>query len=151
MGRSKLLYLGIPFLLLIAYLMYVPAPHVNKIYIQGDLGYLAESYQFTIVSLTPRGQIAQLSSINFPYTVNDLTITPGYAYVITNDRIVYILDVGDSSHPRKLAEFSTAGIPKSIAVNGSTVYIADQAGSVHILSVTIPSLPIEVGSIVKLG
>ncbi|HLO18308.1 MAG TPA: hypothetical protein VK206_25980 [Anaerolineales bacterium] len=108
------------------------------------------------MNLAPRGQITQLSSISFPYTIKDLLVTPLYAYVITNglfpeDHKLYIIDIGNPFLPKKLGELSTVGIPQSIAVNGNTAYLADQADRVHILDITMPAYPIEIGTVANLG
>ena len=145
--RRKLLYIGLPFLLLVLYLVLIPVPSVNRIYIQGNLAFLAEGYDFTILRISPRDRITRLSSVTFGFTVSDLAVASSYAYVITSEGVVHILDIVDPSNPKRLVEFATAGVPESIAVSGTTFFIADQIGNLHILNVDRPTSPFRKGVI----
>ncbi len=149
MRRSKFVYLGFPFILLVLYLVWVPSPSVKRIYIQDDLGYIAEGFEFTILKLTPRDQIKRLSSTNLAYTVKDLAVTGGFAYLITSDGKIHIIDIRNPSSPKRLIQFSTPGIPKSIAADGSTIYIADYEDGIRILNIADPSKPSEKGAILN--
>ena len=102
--ESKLFYLGLPTLLLVFYVFLIPSPSVSQIQLQGEIGYIAEGYDFTILRLSPDGQITRISSLTLPYWVKNFTIESGLAYVITGDNSIHVINVNDPSSPEKLGE-----------------------------------------------
>lgn len=158
--ESKLFYLGLPTLLLVLYVFLIPSPSVSQIQLQGDIGYIAEGYDFTILRLSPDGQITRKSSLTLPYWIKSFTlekridengIEKWLAYVITGNNSIHVIDVSDSSNPRKLSGWNSPGIAHSIAINGGFAYVASDSDGVRMLSVNEPSSPSEIMHIKDLG
>jgi len=143
--------LGLPTLLLVLYVVLIPSPSVSQIQLQGDIGYIAEGYDFTILNLSPDGQITRKSVLTLPYWVKNFTIENKRAYVITGDNSIHIIDVNDPFIPQRLSEWNSPGIVHSIAISGGFAYIANDSDGVQILSVNEPSSPHEIMLINNLG
>ena len=153
MGRGEFIFVGLPFILLIAYLIFVPSPTITKIEIQNNLGYIAEGYDFRIIQLTPQGAVNSLSFETFASSVRSFTLdlNLNQAYVITNDGLVNIINIKNPANPFKVAYFDTPGIPRSVAVNGKFAYVADGLEGIQIFSLLNLSNPVRIGVIGELG
>ncbi len=153
MGRGKFIFVGLPFILLIAYLIFVPSPIITKIEIQNNLGYVAEGYDFRIMKLTSEGAVDSLSHETFNSSVRSFTLDLNLnkAYVITNDGLVSIINIENPANPFKVAYFDTPGIPQSVAVNGKFAYVADGLEGIQIFSLHNLSNPVRIGVIDELG
>ncbi|MDX1378093.1 MAG: hypothetical protein R3307_04520, partial [Anaerolineales bacterium] len=151
MRRGKFIYLGLPFLLLIAYLVWLPGPSINNLHIEGNLGYVADGYNFRIFNLTPDGIKTPLSSIGFNSTVKSFSIDSNLAFVITRNGDVHIVNIQDPFNVQELANFSTGGDPYSVVHRGGTAYIADGPNGITIVNMSDPRQPSVVRSLPELG
>ena len=153
MRRGKFIFVGLPFILLIAYVIWVPSPTITKIDIRNDLGYIADGYDFRIVQLTPEGTVRPLSFEIFDSGVRNFDLNPNLnqAYVITNDGLVSIINIEEPINPHKLTYFDTPGIPQAVAIRGDFAYIADGLAGVQIFSIQQISQPSRIGFLSNLG
>ena len=149
--RGKFIYLGLPFLLLIAWLIFAPAPSINKVQIDGNLGYVADGYNFRIFNFSPEGVKTPLSFIGFNSTVKSFSIETNRAFVITKNGIVHVISIDDPLNPVKLSEFSTQGDPQAVALRGAFAFVADGPGGILIVSLEDPRRPTPIGSVLDLG
>jgi hypothetical protein len=148
---SKMFYLGLPILLLVLYVIFIPSPSVSQIYLQDSLGYIAEGYNFTILRLSTAGQIIPISSYDLSYRVKNFTIENGLAYVLTGDNSIHIIDVREPSNPIKLGNWDSPALAHSVAVDGGFAYVANHTDGVRVLSVHQPSSPYIILHLNNLG
>ncbi|HSM71699.1 MAG TPA: hypothetical protein VK851_09160, partial [Anaerolineales bacterium] len=151
MRRSKFIYLGLPFILLIAYLLWLPGPSINQVQIKDDLGYVADSYNFRIFQLTPQGVKTPLSHVGFNSTVKSFSIETNLAFVITRNGVVHVVNIHNPFNANEISRFSTQGDPQSAALRGNTAYIADGPNGMAIVNLQDPRQPRVVGILPDLG
>jgi hypothetical protein len=151
MRRSKLIYLGLPFLLLIAYLLWLPGPSINKVHVKDDLGYVADGYNFRIFQLTPEGVKTPLSYVGFNSTVKSFSIETTLAFVITRNGVVHVVNIHNPFNAHEISSFSTQGNPQSTALRGNTAFIADGPNGISIVNLQDPRQPRLVRSLPDLG
>jgi hypothetical protein len=148
---GKLLSLGLPALLLVLYVVFIPSPSVSKIHLQDNLGYIAEGYDFTILNLSSIGQITLASSYALPYWIKDFTIENGFAYIVTTDNSIHIIDARDPINLKKLSNWSSPGLVHSAAVEGSFAFLANHTDGVRVLSIQEPLRPYQLLQISDIG
>jgi predicted nucleic acid-binding Zn ribbon protein len=75
--------------------------------------------------------IAIVRSVDAGATINDLLLLPGYLYAATSNGVVQF-DLSDSTTPvRTSAQFATSANAVGLAVQGTTLYVADSDSSVE--------------------
>ncbi len=83
------------------------------------------------------------------FPASDAVLTGNRAYVASYEpdflSTVEIVDVSDSAHPVLRGYYDTAGHAEEIAVEGSTLYVADGEGGLVIVDASDPSRPREIG------
>lgn len=152
MRRGKFFFVGLPFLLLIVYLIFVPSPTITKIETRNNLGYVADGYDFRMVQLTPQDLITEQSLEIFDSAVRTFTFNSDRAYVITDDGLVNIIEIKiEPPELDKIAYFDTPGFPQSVAVSGQYIYVADGPEGIQIFSLQNNTVPVKVGIIGELG
>lgn len=149
--RGKFVFVGLPFLLLIAYVIWIPSPAITKIEIKDNLGYIAEGYDFRIILPTPQREITSLSFEVFDSMVRSFTLDSNRAYIITSDGLVNIINIENPANPHKIAYFDTPGVPQAIAINGGFAYIAGGFEGIQIFSLREITQPIGIKTIDGLG
>ncbi len=81
---------------------------------------------------------------------NDVRASGTMAYVADGNALLTV-DISDPTHPAVLASVAFAGNAVRLAVGKGLVYVADMAFGLHVVDVSSPSLPHEVGSIALPG
>ena len=84
------------------------------------------------------------SSIN----VMDVVVAPPYAYIL-DQNAVRIIDISDSKNPKGLGIYSLPTMPfnngggasRSLAIEGSKLFVVDNAAGLLVLDVTDPTTP----------
>jgi hypothetical protein len=96
---------------------------------------------------------------DYVYYVSDVAVVEGpstdadqtYAYLATGVNMgLLVLDISDPAQPEVLADDVPAWA-RDLAMAGDTLFVADEAGGLHIADISDPSHPFEVGSYGTLG
>ncbi|HET9908607.1 MAG TPA: hypothetical protein VFQ23_18305, partial [Anaerolineales bacterium] len=138
------IYLRLPALLLVLYVLLIPSPSISKIRVQGNVGYIAEGYDFTILNLTSTGQITPISSYTLPYWIRDFTIENGIAYVLTIDNSIHIVDTHQPIDNSKLAHWNSPGLLHSVEVEGNFAFLANHSEGVRVFNIQDPINPYQI-------
>ena len=111
--------------------------------VAGDYAYLAENVSgLEIIDVHDPPTPVKVGV--FPVGALDVAVSGHLAYVAAGGSLI-ILDVGDPSAPASLSRLEMPGYALSIAVSGTTVYVAAGEGGLRIIDASNPSAPVETG------
>lgn len=124
--------------------------YVTDMAFSGDFIYLA-SYDDSYLYPTSAVEIIDVSipiptyvGIFFPrYYINALAVSESYTYV-ADEMGLEIFDITQPAHT-KISTFAIEMGAADIAVEGIYAYVIDNNGILHIMDVSVPSTPFEVG------
>jgi len=111
----------------------VPHASVADMAISGNYLYLAQMYNdLRILDISNPAQPVEVGVYSAPFDsepygiYGDVAVSGNYAYVTYGEDGFRVLDISDPHNPILLDEYDTPDRATGIAVDGSTVYVADQ-------------------------
>ncbi len=110
---------------------------MRRVYAVGTIAYIAEGSGLAIIDMADPARPMVLSRTYLSGRVNDLVVDNGYAFVTVGTAGVYVVDVTNSSAPRKIGHYA-ADYAGQLSVAGGFVYFTHKTGF-HIIDVTNPA------------
>ncbi len=112
----------------------IPKASVAAMAISGNYLYLAQIFDtLRILDISDPAQPVEVG-VYSPYfddeqygIYTDIAVSGKYAYVTYGEYGIHVLDVSDPHNPILLDQYDTPGRATGVAVDGSTVYVADGA------------------------
>jgi hypothetical protein len=121
---------------------------VNDVTVADGIAYLAEGAQgLRIVDVTAPEKPKDLGALDTPGETLGVEVDPArkLAFVADWGTGVRVIDVSDPAAPREVGRVDTPGEASDVAVNGSTLCVADRRGGLRVLDVSNPTAPRERG------
>jgi|GEM_PF-946671 len=76
-----------------------------------------------------------------------IALSENYAYVLTHNQGIAVVDVSDTDHPVEVAFYNLAGWPEELVVTDSLLFAGFWDNGLHILDISDPFFPQEIGVI----
>jgi hypothetical protein len=118
---------------------YVP-PAMTKVAIQGDYAYVGAGPVLIVFGVAYPDYPVRLTYLLLRAFVNDLVVSGGFAYVLTSDNRVLIIDITQPNAPAIRGTYIASDKILDLSVEGSYLYLAVSDG-LRIIDVTDPSNP----------
>jgi hypothetical protein len=135
-------------------LAFLPLPGFqNAVEVSGNVAFVASGgFGLSVVDVTNLQAPVLVAQLATPGSANDVRVAGTVAYV-AEDVGLQLVDVSDPAHPVLLGSASyPAGRQARVAVGGGKlVYLADLSFGLHVVDVTNPMQPREVGSLALAG
>ena len=77
------------------------------------------------------------------WSANEITLAGQYAYVVTGEDGIRIIDVSNPASPQEIGGFNTPGKAREVAIAGHYAFVADES-SLRIVDVADPAHPVEI-------
>lgn len=125
--------------------------------VSGNLAFVARGHVMAVVDVSNKLTPRLLSEIALPSALYHIFATPGRVYAAAGFGGLQIVDVADPAHPRITAAYVLPGsnqVARDVWVEGKLAYVARASGEsllgnqggIHILDVSDPAKPTEVGA-----
>ena len=103
-----------------------PGGHASKVAISGNSVFLADIRQGVhIVDITSLQKPIAVGSFTPMVYAHAVESSNGYVYVAAQDSGLKVIDVSDPTHPFEVATIHLSGPAVSVALSGTTAYVAD--------------------------
>lgn len=89
-----------------------------------------------------------IASVPDPGGIMGVVVKGDLAYAAASDSGLYVIDISDPMHPRRLARADTPGSASDIAIQGEYAFIADLFGGMSVISISNPLHPVRIGGVV---
>lgn len=110
--------------------------------VRGNYLYLADRTKGMSIWQVSAESVEQVSSYGTQAPIRDVAVADGYAYIVGEQYKLQVVDLLTHSEPTRLA--TLAGNAIKILVKKGYAYIA-QDSNLHIIDISNPTMPIEVG------
>ena len=116
----------------------------NGVAVAGSYAYVADTDALIIINISNPAAPTAAGSFTTPGgRANRIAVAGNYAYLVDSSSGLHILNVSNPLNPTQAGVFSPPGPAFGVDVVGNYAYLVD--GDLHILDVTDPSTPNEVG------
>jgi hypothetical protein len=88
-----------------------------------------------------------IASVPDPGGIMGVVVKGDLAFAAASDSGLYVVDISDSMHPRRVARADTPGSASDIAIQGEYAFIADLFGGLQVISIANPLHPVRVGGV----
>jgi hypothetical protein len=122
---------------------YVP-PAMTKVAIQGNYAYVGAGPALMVFGVVDPDHPVRVAYMLLPAFVSDLAVSGGFAYVLTSDNRVLIIDITWPTAPAIRGIYVTAEGVADLCVEGSYLFLAVPAG-LRIVDATDPANPQSIG------
>jgi hypothetical protein len=105
---------------------------------------VSQSSQLHVLEAPSPDTARILGTIELPGRAADVAYANGAAFATTSSGLV-VVDVGDAERPVVIAQQAVGGSQPRVAASGDHVYVVQGDGVIHVLDISQPSAPREVG------
>ncbi|MFH1635495.1 MAG: hypothetical protein ABIG63_16010 [Chloroflexota bacterium] len=131
---------------------YSEIPTYGHIDIVGDYAYLISHFGLHIVDIHDLSQITEVGYFDtYVEYSSSLEIGWPYAYLISWERGLQIVDLSDHENPTQIGQCTLISHSRDIAISGNTVYIASYSRGLTTVDVGNPAAPQVQGDFQTLG
>jgi hypothetical protein len=130
---------------------------VTDIEIRGKDAYVTVSYygsgDLFVIDLTKPNSPAIVATFNLTGTGQDVDIAGDYAFVASTDPFdgLIILNISEPTMPAVVSSYQTSGDMTDVTLEGNYAYVTSSFSGLHILDVTNPETPVEIGHLALFG
>ncbi|MEI7988263.1 MAG: carboxypeptidase regulatory-like domain-containing protein, partial [Chloroflexota bacterium] len=118
-----------------------------RVAINGNYAYIGTGFRLSIlnianpaaVSLAGRTQTAWADEVLGIAVRSNITNT--YAYIVTGNEGLRVVDASDQKNPNDVGFYNTPGYAWDLAVSGNYAYIADGSSGLQVVDITMPYAP----------
>jgi hypothetical protein len=113
--------------------------------VQGDYAYLGANLELVILDISRSARPERLGHIILPGPITAIALSGAYAYVTTGQGAgLFVVDVSEPAAPFLLSTRYTGHPLSDVVVSGELAIVTGAA--LHLLDISDPSVPVEVGS-----
>ncbi len=117
---------------------------VDTVAISGSYAFATTSKGFSVFDVSDSANPTQVNTLRQAWgKVVDLVLRDKYAYV--GSGFLSVFDISNPEAPFLAGEFFVGGKPQNMAVAGNFAYVLDFESGLHVIDITDPSQPSEIG------
>jgi len=125
--------------------------------VNGNLAFVARGHVMAVVDVSNRLKPRMVSEIALPSALYHIFATPGLVYAAAGFGGLQIVDIADPAHPTIVGKYvlpGTSQVVRDVCVSGKYAYAARASGEsllgtqggMHIVDISDPAKPVEVGA-----
>jgi hypothetical protein len=127
---------------------------ISAISLQGDFAYIGQGRELGVWEVTDAIGPTRVGYLLVPdpsWSIRDVAVSQGYAYVAVGDAGLWIVDVSDPAAPVGAGFCQTGGEVRAAIASGDWVYVLDSPNDVRVLDISEPSRCEEIFAYISQG